>query len=232
MPYRTWSIEWKFPSYLPSQISWIFSFRFQKHQGFFEFYCQIYFQQINWSCKVQQHTSGVEVPRLLQSKSYLKIIGIPYFPHNSQEHLSSEDVLRISLSKPKYLIMSFLLQSHELSKFLLSQIYLSFGLIFGMFKVEARLKVLSIDALMLEDILLPLKELIWTLAYLNVKIAGNGNTLSYCIRFKKQNTSSTMAYINLKTTTNLVSATKQMTRSIHHASKLKNENHAHIFLSV
>jgi len=29
-----------------------------------------------------------------------------------------------------------------------------------MFKVEARLKVLSIDALMLEDILLPLKELI------------------------------------------------------------------------
>jgi len=37
----------------------------------------------------------VKTPQLLQSKSYLKIIGIPYYPHrsyNSQEHLSSKDV--------------------------------------------------------------------------------------------------------------------------------------------
>jgi len=41
-------------------------------------------------------TSGVEVPQLPQSKSHLKIIGIPYFPHdNSQEHLFSEDVENI-----------------------------------------------------------------------------------------------------------------------------------------
>ena len=39
---------------------------------------------------------SVEVLWLLQSKSYLKIIGIPYFPHNkSQECLSSSDVENI-----------------------------------------------------------------------------------------------------------------------------------------
>ena len=36
---------------------------------------------------------NVGVPRLPQSKSYLKIIGISYFPHDkSNEHLSSSDV--------------------------------------------------------------------------------------------------------------------------------------------
>ena len=36
---------------------------------------------------------SMKVPRLPQSKSYLKIIGIPYFSHNiSQKHLSSSDV--------------------------------------------------------------------------------------------------------------------------------------------
>ena len=35
----------------------------------------------------------VDEPRLLQSKSYLKIIRIPYFSHsNSQDHLTSNDV--------------------------------------------------------------------------------------------------------------------------------------------
>jgi len=35
----------------------------------------------------------VEEPRLPQSKSYLKIIGIPYYPNGkSQEHLNSSDV--------------------------------------------------------------------------------------------------------------------------------------------
>jgi len=35
----------------------------------------------------------VDKPQLLQSKSYLKIIGIPYFPYsNSQDHLTSNDV--------------------------------------------------------------------------------------------------------------------------------------------
>ena len=39
---------------------------------------------------------SVEVPRLLQSKSYLKIIGISYFSHDiSQKHLSSSDVENI-----------------------------------------------------------------------------------------------------------------------------------------
>jgi len=39
---------------------------------------------------------SVKVPRLPQSKFYLKIIGIPYFPHNiSQERLSSSDVENI-----------------------------------------------------------------------------------------------------------------------------------------
>jgi len=41
-------------------------------------------------------TSGMEVPRLLQSKFYLKIIGIPYFSHdNSQKRLSSGDIKNI-----------------------------------------------------------------------------------------------------------------------------------------
>jgi len=44
--------------------------------------------------------------------------------------------------------------------------------------------------------------------------------------------SSATAYINLKTTTNLVGAVKQITRSIHHILKLKKANHAHMFLSV
>ena len=38
----------------------------------------------------------VEVPQLLQSKSYLKIISIPYFLHsNSQDYLTSSDVKNI-----------------------------------------------------------------------------------------------------------------------------------------
>jgi len=38
----------------------------------------------------------VEVSRLAQSKSYLKIIGIPYFPHdNSQDRLTSNNVENI-----------------------------------------------------------------------------------------------------------------------------------------
>ena len=41
-------------------------------------------------------TLGIEVSWLLQSKSYLKIIGIPYFSHdNLQECLSSEDIENI-----------------------------------------------------------------------------------------------------------------------------------------
>jgi len=41
-------------------------------------------------------TSGVEVPQLLQSKSYLKIMGIPYFFYdNLQEYFSLEDVKNI-----------------------------------------------------------------------------------------------------------------------------------------
>jgi len=41
-------------------------------------------------------TSGMEVPRLLQSKFYLKIIGIPYFPYdNLQKCLSSGDIKNI-----------------------------------------------------------------------------------------------------------------------------------------
>ena len=41
-------------------------------------------------------TSGIEVSQLLQSKFYLKIIGISYFPHNNlQEYISSEDVKNI-----------------------------------------------------------------------------------------------------------------------------------------
>ena len=101
-----------------------------------------------------------------------------------------------------------------------------------MFKAGARPKVLSIDALMLKDILLLLGELIWTPAYFNVKIAGNGDMLPYRVGFKEQNVSSAIARINLKTTTNLVGAAKQITRSIHYALKLKKANHAHMFLSI
>ena len=39
------------------------------------------------------NTLQVKEPRLPKSKSYLKIIGIPYYPHNnSQEHLTSSDI--------------------------------------------------------------------------------------------------------------------------------------------
>ena len=139
---------------------------------------------------------------------------------------------RILSSKTKYLIILFSLQNYELSKFLPSQICLSFGLTFKMFKVGARPKVLSIDALMLEGILPLLEELIWTPAYLNVKITGNENILPYCVGFKEQNVLSAMAYTNLKTTANLAGITKQMTRSIHHTSKLKKVNYAYTSLSV
>jgi len=40
-------------------------------------------------------STQVETPQLPQSKLYLKIIDIPYYPHrsyNSQEHLSSKDI--------------------------------------------------------------------------------------------------------------------------------------------
>jgi len=38
----------------------------------------------------------VEEPRLSKSKSYLKIIGISYYPHsNSQDHLNSSDIKMI-----------------------------------------------------------------------------------------------------------------------------------------
>ena len=39
------------------------------------------------------NTLQVEEPRLPKSKSYLKIIGIPYYPHNnSQECFTSSDI--------------------------------------------------------------------------------------------------------------------------------------------
>ena len=39
------------------------------------------------------NTINVKAPRLPQSKSYLKIIDIPYYPHNlSNKHLTSNDV--------------------------------------------------------------------------------------------------------------------------------------------
>ena len=39
------------------------------------------------------NTLQVDEPRFPQSKSYLKIISIPFFPHsNSQDHLTSSDV--------------------------------------------------------------------------------------------------------------------------------------------
>jgi len=39
---------------------------------------------------------SMEVPQLLQSKFYLKIIGIPYFPYDkSQKHLFSSDIENI-----------------------------------------------------------------------------------------------------------------------------------------
>ena len=40
--------------------------------------------------------SGIDIPYLLQSKSYLKIIGISYYPHNDpQVHLLPSDVEKI-----------------------------------------------------------------------------------------------------------------------------------------
>jgi len=56
--------------------------------------------------------------------------------------------------------------------------------------------------------------------------------LPYCVGFKEQNALSAMAYTNLKTTVNLAGITKQMTRSIHHTSKLKKVNYAYTSLSV
>ena len=68
--------------------------------------------------------------------------------------------------------------------------------------------------------------------YLNVKIAGNRDMLPYHVEFKEQNVLSAIVHINLKTTTNLVGTAKQMTRSIHHALKLKKANHDLMFLSI
>jgi len=38
---------------------------------------------------------SISLPRLPQSKSYLKIIGIPYYVNNSNSRLSSDDVQHI-----------------------------------------------------------------------------------------------------------------------------------------
>jgi len=48
----------------------------------------------NYIKKVKNiNTINMDIPWLLQSKSYLKIIGIPYFPHNlSYEHLILSEV--------------------------------------------------------------------------------------------------------------------------------------------
>ena len=48
----------------------------------------------NYIKKVEDIDSlNIDTPRLLQSKSYLKIIGIPFFPHNiSNKHLFPNDV--------------------------------------------------------------------------------------------------------------------------------------------
>ncbi len=52
-------------------------------------------QIINQYMKNSEDINALQVdePRLPQSKSYLKIIGIPYYPHSkSQDHLTSSDV--------------------------------------------------------------------------------------------------------------------------------------------
>jgi len=57
-------------------------------------------------------SSQVDMPRLPQSKSYLKIIGIPYFPNgNIQDHLNSSDIENII--KQNYIFNNITLMSKQ-----------------------------------------------------------------------------------------------------------------------
>ena len=68
--------------------------------------------------------------------------------------------------------------------------------------------------------------------FYNVKIVGNRNMPLYLAEFKDLSASNAIVCINLKTTINLVSATKLMKKPTHLTSNLKKANYAHTSSSV
>ena len=88
------------------------------------------------------NTININTPHLLQSKSYLKIIGVPYFPHdNLNKCLTPNDIENI-IKQNQFLTILFSHQNYTSLRFHLSLICQSFGLTFGMFRVAVRLRVL------------------------------------------------------------------------------------------
>ena len=97
----------------------------------------------------------VEEPRLPQSKSYLKIIGIPFFLNGkTQEHLNASDIETILT---RYLMILNSLLDLGLSKYCPNQTCQLFGPTFGITKAEAKLSASSIGALTLAGISLLLE---------------------------------------------------------------------------
>jgi len=151
--------------------------------------------------------------RLPQSKSYLKIVGIPYLTDQSNTQMSSDNVKRILKNNHIFNDISSHL-SLESSRFLRNWICLSFGLTYGICKMALKPKQLLTGDSMLEVQLLLFIEWIWTPVFCSVKTAGNGNIQLVCATFRKLNVLSAIALIKQFIVVILHGATKLTTKLI------------------
>ena len=95
------------------------------------------------------------MPRLLQSKFYLKIIGIPYLIENSNVPILSDFVETIIIKSNHVFNNLLLYQNCESLKLCLNLIWLSSELTYEMLKVSLMLKILLTSLSTLEAILQP-----------------------------------------------------------------------------
>ena len=87
-------------------------------------------------------TPSISIHHLPQSKSYLKIIDVPYFPHNNLNKCLTPNDIENIIKQNQFLTILFSHQNYTSLRFHLSLICQSFGLTFGMFRVAVRLRVL------------------------------------------------------------------------------------------
>ena len=155
-------------------------------------------------------SNGIKVPWLLQSKSYLKIIGIPYFHKVLLSPITSkdiEDIIKqnqifnnIALASKPYIIKVS-------SKSDMAIIWLD------IWDVQSGSKAKSLinRCFNVGNNIATIREWIWTLVYTSAKTARNGSMHSHA-GFKERSVSNTTDHTNQNITITLHGTAKQIRR--------------------
>ena len=166
----------------------------------------------------------VEEPRLPQSKSYLKIIGIPFFPHgNAQDRLTSSEV-ELILKQNKIFNNITLVSRPRVTK-------VSPKSDMAIIWIDIWDAQSSSNAKMLINRCFNVGKYIATIHSTNMNpgIPQCKNCWKWAMQpshaeFKVPNASNVMALTSLRTTTNLGGAVRLMRRQIYHALKQRRVN--------